>query len=196
MACSAKHFPGHGDTDIDSHLDLPCVEKDPPDIHAVELAPFRAAVAANVATIMTAHVLFPAFDEEWPATLSSRILTEILRQEMGYNGVLVTDDMEMKAVCGRYDTPIQLRRACEAGVDVMLACESPELQWEFYEGLVRLQEEDSVRHDHLARESMKRVMGLRERFLIDPPWCPDIEILNNPEHQDLVARIRALGEDA
>ena len=195
MACSAKHFPGHGDTDMDSHLDLPTVEKEAPEIQEVELRPFRAAIAADVAAIMTAHVIFPAFDEEWPATLSHKILSRILRQEMGYKGLLVTDDMEMKAVCGRYDTTTQLRRACEASVDVMLACESPSLQLEFFEGLVHLQEEDPTRHDQLAKDSESRLMRLRERFLIDAPKRDELEILNNPQHRDLMALIRSLGEE-
>jgi len=195
IACSAKHFPGHGDTAVDSHLDLPWVEKEEPEIREIELHPFRAAVAANVATIMTAHVMFPAFDEKWPATLSRRILGDILRNEMGYNGVIVTDDMEMKAVCGRYDTPTQLMRACEAGVDVMLACESPALQLEFYEGLVHLQEELPF-HDKLAEDSEKRLLRLRERFLIDAPKKDDLAILDCPEHRDLVALIQAHGEEA
>ena len=195
MACSAKHFPGHGDTALDSHLELPTVEKEAPEIREVELRPFRAAVAADVATIMTAHVVFPAFDEDWPATLSPRILQTILREEMGYKGLLVTDDMEMKAVCGRYHTETQLKRACEASVDVMLACESPELQLEFYEGLVHLQEEDSTRHDRLAKDSEQRLLAFRERFLLDPPHCPGLEILNSPEHRAIVEQIRALGEE-
>jgi beta-N-acetylhexosaminidase len=195
MACSAKHFPGHGDTDMDSHLDLPKVEKDPPEIHEVELRPFRAAVAANVAAIMTAHVLFPAFDEAWPATLSERILKGILREEMGYEGLIVTDDMEMKAVCGRYETSVQLRQACEASVDVMLACESPSLQLEFFEGLVRLQEEEPSRHDQLAKDSEKRLMRLRKDYLINAPEIQGLDVLDKPEHRDLMALIRAHGEE-
>ena len=114
---------------------------------------------------------------------------------MGYEGLLVTDDMEMKAVCGRYHTETQLKRACEASVDVMLACESPELQLEFYEGLVHLQEEDSSRHDQLAKDSEKRLLAFRERFLLDPPHCPGLEILDSPEHRAIVDKIRALGEE-
>lgn len=196
IACAAKHFPGHGDTDMDSHLDLPIVEKEVPDIHEVELQPFRAAVAADVAAIMTAHVIFPAFDEDWPATLSTEILIHLLRQKMGFDGLLVTDDMEMKAVCGRYETEVQLRRACEASVDVMLACESPSLQLEFFEGMVHLQETDPTRHDQLAKDSERRLLKLRERFLIDAPHCPGLEVLNNPEHKDLMALIQAHGEDS
>jgi beta-N-acetylhexosaminidase len=196
VACAAKHFPGHGDTDMDSHLDLPTVEKEAAEIQEVELQPFRAAIRANVAAIMTAHVIFPAFDEDWPATLSTEILIRLLRQKMGFDGLLVTDDMEMKAVCGRYDTEVQLRRACEATVDVMLACESPTLQLEFFEGLVHLQEIDSTRHDQLAKDSEKRLMKLRERFLIDQPKRPGLEILNSRPHRELMALIQAHGEDS
>src|SRR5918996_1350654 len=98
VAACGKHFPGHGDTAIDSHLDLPLVEHPPDRLRRVEFVPFRAAIAADVAFMMTAHVLVPAFDEERPATLSRRIVQAILREELGFEGVILSDDLEMKAI--------------------------------------------------------------------------------------------------
>jgi beta-N-acetylhexosaminidase len=109
IAACGKHFPGHGDTQADSHHELPLVEQPPERLREVEFAPFRAAIEARVATIMTAHVLVPAFDETRPATLSKRIVTELLREELNYDGVILSDDLEMKAVAG--DTPCR-RRPC------------------------------------------------------------------------------------
>ena len=109
VAACGKHFPGHGDTATDSHVELPIVEHPPDRLRAVEFVPFKAAIEAGVAFIMTAHVLVVSIDEERPATLSPRIVTDILRHELGYTGVIVSDDLEMKAIsrhlqpgrCGR-----------------------------------------------------------------------------------------------
>ena len=100
IAACGKHFPGHGDTSTDSHLELPLVEHPPERLREVEFEPFRAAVAADVATIMTAHVLVPSLDEQVPATLSKRIVG-MLRGELNYQGVILSDDLEMKAVAGQ-----------------------------------------------------------------------------------------------
>src|SRR3954470_6815466 len=91
IAACGKHFPGHGDTSVDSHLELPLVEHPPERLREVEFLPFKAAIEAGVATIMTAHVLVPALDEQRPATLSKRIITGILRQELGFEGVILSD---------------------------------------------------------------------------------------------------------
>ncbi|RMG98743.1 MAG: beta-N-acetylhexosaminidase, partial [Deltaproteobacteria bacterium] len=127
VAACAKHFPGHGDTDVDSHLDLPVLRHDRARLDAVELPPFRAAVRAKVASIMTAHVVFEAVDPKRPATFSPDVLA-ILREEMGYDGVVVSDDLEMKAVADRVPAREMAEGALRAGVDVLLACRSRELQ--------------------------------------------------------------------
>ena len=98
MAACGKHFPGHGDTSVDSHLELPLVEHPPDRIRRVEAVPFRAAIAAEVAFIMTAHILVPSLDEERPATLSRAIVYDLLRDELGFDGVILSDDLEMKAI--------------------------------------------------------------------------------------------------
>ena len=97
-----KHFPGHGDTHADSHLTLPVVAHDEDRLRAVEMMPFAAAARAGIESIMTAHVIYPALDRNWSATLSRRILTELLRGELGFAGVIVSDDLGMKAVADRY----------------------------------------------------------------------------------------------
>jgi beta-N-acetylhexosaminidase len=191
IAC-AKHFPGHGDTSVDSHLDLPVVEKDPPDIDQLELPPFEAAIRAGVGSVMTAHVLFPTLDEEHPATMSARIIGVILRQRFGYGGVIFSDDMEMKAVRGRYPLDMQLRAATAAGVDSFLFCKEPELVLDGFEALVRLQEEDKA-HEDAAIDSVKRWSALRERFLKDPSPRPELSVLGCAEHLALAARVRAQG---
>lgn len=119
VAACAKHFPGHGDTRVDSHHDLPRIGGDRARLDAVELAPFRAAVAAGVQAVMTGHLLVPALDPELPATLSPRILGGLLRDELGFNGVVVTDAVEMRAVADRYGFAGAAVRALAAGADAI-----------------------------------------------------------------------------
>src|SRR6187431_3625382 len=98
IAACGKHFPGHGDTSTDSHLELPLVEHPPDRLRAIEFLPFKAAIDAGVATIMTAHVLVPSLDERRPASLSRHVVYDLLREELHYDGVILSDDLEMKAI--------------------------------------------------------------------------------------------------
>ncbi|WP_422739490.1 glycoside hydrolase family 3 protein [Micromonospora sp. WMMD729] len=119
VAACAKHFPGHGDTRVDSHHDLPRITADRARLDACELAPFRAAVAAGAQAVMTGHLLVPALDAELPATLSQRILGGLLRDELGFSGVIVTDAVEMRAVADRYGFAGAAVRALAAGADAI-----------------------------------------------------------------------------
>lgn len=121
IAACGKHFPGHGDTTADSHVELPLVEHAPDRLRAVEWVPFRAAVAAEVAFIMTAHVLVPSLDDEWPATLSARVLS-ILRDEIGFRGAVLSDDLDMQAVRARWAPAESAVAAIRAGCDGVLVC--------------------------------------------------------------------------
>lgn len=117
-----KHFPGHGDTDRDSHLELPVVRRSRAHLESTELAPFRAAVAAGIPMLMTAHVRYPTLDPDLPATLSSRILQGLLRDEMRFRGVIVSDDLEMRALSGERTVAEGAVQAFAAGVDWLLIC--------------------------------------------------------------------------
>ncbi|WP_031076854.1 glycoside hydrolase family 3 protein [Streptomyces sp. NRRL S-118] len=119
VAACTKHFPGHGDTNVDSHLAMPRIDVDPDTLHARELAPFRAAIAAGSKSVMSAHILLPALDPDRPATLSPRILTGLLRQELGYEGLIVTDGMEMQAIASTYGIERGSVLALAAGADAI-----------------------------------------------------------------------------
>jgi beta-N-acetylhexosaminidase len=119
VAACAKHFPGHGDTSVDSHLDVPRIAVSRARLDGCELPPFRAAIDAGVQAVMTGHLLVPAIDEEWPATLSRRVLTDLLRDELGFQGVVVTDGIEMRAVTDRYGLAGATVRALVAGADAI-----------------------------------------------------------------------------
>lgn len=124
IAACGKHFPGHGDTVLDSHLDLPRLPHDRARLDAVELPPFRAAIAAGVASIMTAHVVFEALDPGVPATMSRAVIDGLLRRELGFDGVIVSDDLDMKAIADRFEVGEAAVRATDAGCDLLLCCRS------------------------------------------------------------------------
>jgi len=117
---AAKHFPGHGDTAVDSHLELPILNHSLERLRAIELLPFQAAIAAGVDTIMSAHLQIPVLDPTYPATLSRRILTQELRQTMGFEGLIVTDALVMGAIANRYGANQAAVLAVEAGADVLM----------------------------------------------------------------------------
>ncbi len=116
----AKHFPGHGDTASDSHLDLPVLPQSRARLEQVELPPFRAAIAAGIDSVMTAHLLLPELDPEQPATLSKAVLTDLLRRQMGFNGLVVTDALVMEAISARHGAAEAAVLAFEAGADLIL----------------------------------------------------------------------------
>ncbi|MEV7868069.1 glycoside hydrolase family 3 protein [Streptomyces sp. NPDC088124] len=119
VAACVKHFPGHGDTAVDSHHALPRIDVDLDTLHARELRPFRAAIAAGSRSVMSAHILLPALDPEHPATLSPRILTGLLREELGFQGPIVTDGMEMRAIASVYGIERGSVLAIAAGADAI-----------------------------------------------------------------------------
>ena len=122
VAACAKHFPGHGETQVDSHKELPVVEHPPERLREHEMTPFRAAIAADVATVMTAHVLYPALDDQQPATLSRAVVDKILRGELGHQGLVVTDDLDMGAITASLTVEQAAVRALDAGCDTVLVC--------------------------------------------------------------------------
>lgn len=175
VAACGKHFPGHGDTSADSHVELPIVEHPPDRIRRVECVPFRAAIAAEVAFIMTAHVLVPSLDEEKPATLSRRIVYDLLRDELGFGGVILSDDLEMKALAATYSVPDAAVEAIAAGCDGVLVCralagdrtQDIEVQAQVLEALVHAVEDERIPYGRLD-DALARQRRAKERFLAAP----------------------------
>jgi len=189
LAACGKHFPGHGDTSADSHHELPLVEHPPERLREVELVPFRAAVAADVAAIMTAHVLIPAIDEELPATLSPRIVDAMLKQELGYRGLVLSDDLEMKAISARYAPGEAAARAIAAGCDAFLVCgPDPEVHVQALEGVIRAVESEQLPLSRVE-DALARHRRVKERFLSAEPRSLDerrlSEVLGRGEHRAL-----------
>ena len=159
-----KHFPGHGDTERDSHLELPTVTKSWEELKSVELQPFAHACRNQIESLMTAHVLYPALDPTLPATLSEPIITGLLRRQLGYDGVVFSDDLEMKAVSDNYGVEESASLAVEAGVDVLLFCHDIDKAIQAFESLCREAKQDPVVRAHIENR-FRRVAKLKRRYL-------------------------------
>lgn len=160
---SAKHFPGHGDTSVDSHLDLPVVDFPRDRIESMEMVPFQEAIRAGVATVMTTHIMFPAYDADVPATMSAKIMTGLLRGQLGYGGVIVTDDLEMKGVEAKWGVVKAAIEAVKAGVDCPLVCHTLSAQRDTVSALKEAVRSGEIPLERIE-ESVRRILALKERF--------------------------------
>ena len=194
IAACGKHFPGHGDTSVDSHFEMPLLEHPPDRLEAVELVPFKAAIAANVASIMTAHILIPSLDEEFPGTLSPAIVDGLLKKKLGYQGLVLSDDLEMKAISGRYGHSEATVQAIAAGCDAVLMCApAPAQQMAALEAIVYAVEKGRIPLKRIE-DAMARHLRVKERFLAPPRPRPATgaalrAILGSDEHQAVAAEM-------
>jgi len=193
VAACAKHFPGHGDTDLDSHLDLPAVDHPRSRLDEVELRPFKKAIEAGVATVMTSHILVRAIDDARPATLSPRVVAGLLREELGFAGAVVTDDLAMGALAKHW-TPAQIGvLAAQAGCDLLELCKGHDAQVETIEALVRALESGEVPFKE-AEAAEGRVRALKNRFLAgyrDPDSREARQVAGRSSHRALAESIAA-----
>jgi beta-N-acetylhexosaminidase len=171
VAACGKHFPGHGDTDTDSHLALPVLEHDEQRLADIELAPFRAAAATDLAAIMTAHVLVPAWNEAHPSTLDPKALG-ILRRQYRYPGLIISDDLEMAAVADRYSMRQAITLGVEAGVDLFLVCKRRDRVEEALDTLVELAE--SSTHGRMIAAAAERVERVIKKY-VGAPAAPRLD---------------------
>ena len=191
LACG-KHFPGHGDTDTDSHLALPRIDHDWARLEAIELAPFRAAAEAQLPMVMTAHVVFAALDAERPATLSDQVITGLLRERLGYRGVIVSDDLDMKAIAATMGADRAAVGAIRAGCDVVLLCCDETNQQLAEEGLIKAGEGDSELRRRIG-ESAERVRTMKRAHAANQAKhpAPELEVIGSAEHRRLAERLAA-----
>jgi len=163
LACG-KHFPGHGDTETDSHHALPVIKHDRAHLDSVELVPFRAAIDAGVGSIMSSHILFPDLDPDYPATLSPRILTGLLRQELGYDGLIVTDCLEMKGI-GSLSPAQAAVRAAVAGADILLVSHTYRTQRAVIDALVDAATSGRLTEERID-EANRRIALAKKRWVV------------------------------
>ncbi|HLN63145.1 MAG TPA: beta-N-acetylhexosaminidase [Symbiobacteriaceae bacterium] len=187
VAACGKHFPGHGDTSVDSHLALPVIPHGRDRLNAVELVPFKAAIEAGVDSFMTAHVFFPELEPTpgMPATLSHNVINGLLRKELGFDGVICTDCLEMKAIADNFTPAEVVELAVEAGVDALLISHTWETQMAMFEALL-----DAVRTGKITEErvteSACRIVRMKLTRQMDQEFPAEI---GTPEHKAVAAEV-------
>ncbi|UGQ47500.1 beta-N-acetylhexosaminidase [Massilia endophytica] len=190
VACCVKHFPGHGDTNVDSHRDLPTVNKPLDQLEAFEFAPFRMA-APQAPAMMTAHIVYPAIDPDNPATMSPAILDKLLRQQWQYRGVIITDGMDMHAIAGRYGVGNAAVRALTAGADMVMALGTTETQNETLDAIARALA-DGTLSEAQVQERLDRLSALARAYPCKPRSykedAADREIMAEGWRRSLTAR--------
>ena len=195
VIATVKHFPGHGDTNVDSHVGLPVIDHPLERLHAIELAPYRAAIVAGVPAVMTSHIVFPALDEH-PSTLSRPILTGLLRDELGFEGLIVTDSLSMDAIDGRYGLAETAIRCKAAGVDVLESNESLERQIVRHAGLTSAIERGDLPLELFTRTS-DRLERIRDAYALGtatPSLGPQPEWWGREAREAARGTIAALGD--
>jgi beta-N-acetylhexosaminidase len=189
LACG-KHFPGHGDTLADSHLELPRIDHGWDRLEQVELLPFRRAAAAGLPMIMTAHVVFAALDAARPATLSPAVVTGVLRNQLGYRGVIISDDLDMRAIAGHMGADVAAVAAVRAGCDVLLLCSSEDNQAAAEAALIRGAEHDSGLRQRIG-EAAQRVRELKTAHVTHRAQLPPAsrDVVGSIEHRRLAEQL-------
>ncbi len=194
IAC-AKHFPGHGDTVLDSHFDLPVEQADRQRLDRVELVPFKKAFKSRLDMLMTAHIRFPKIDPDWPVTLSEIFLKQILRGEMRYQGLIITDDLDMKALASHYDREKIPVRALQAGADLVLYCNEPESPPRAIEGIAKALTDGVLKKSDLEN-TYNRILEMKSESIPNPdpqPWNEVSKWIGHTDHSNLAQSI-ARGE--
>ncbi len=195
VACG-KHFPGHGDTNADSHKELPVVEASRERLEVVEFPPFRRAIEAGIPTLMTAHVLYKALDDRLPGTLSPAVITNLLREELRYDGVVLTDDLEMHAIVDHYGPGDAAVRAFQAGCDVLLICKDRDREIAAFEAMEQAVSSGAIDVGRLD-QSVARLQRLKQRFLMPykPASISDAKLVAGcRSHQALLQSIQRAGD--
>ncbi len=182
-----KHFPGHGDTDGDTHEGIVILDKDMQQLRDTELVPFRRQIEEGAEAVMVAHISLPQINgDNTPATLSKRIVDGLLRRELGFEGIVITDSMMMQAVTDSYTTAEATRLAVEAGVDMILMPRQP---GEAYHSLLTAVKDGVVSEERID-ESVLRILELKHRYqLFDPAPLADKSILGCEEHRSVIGKI-------
>lgn len=188
-----KHFPGHGDTLLDSHHDLPIQkETDLETLKNREMVPFKRALRARAQMIMTAHILFPKVDPDWPATLSKIFVTDILKKEFRYKELIVTDDLDMKALRNRYSVDVIATRALEAGANMLLYCNEPESHFAGLEAVIKAVKDKKL-SESIIDESYTKVLENKKQNLSQFTTLPLAEakkIIGKDSHKLVAQNIK------
>jgi len=196
IAACGKHFLGHGDTSQDSHLTLPRITHPMARLEQIELPPFKAAIDANVASIMTAHVIFEAIDKDYPVTMSPAALNGILRDRFKFTGAIFSDDMEMKAIAAHYDLQDALIRGVTAGIDIFPISHTHETQNRAIDLLLKAASRRKTLRDRIDQAN-HRIDTLTALYYHPPTRGPLPAYLGSKQHHVITERVKKLcGESA
>lgn len=188
----AKHFPGHGNTIVDSHEDLPIENVDLQRLESCELIPFRKTFKSRVDMVMTSHIKFPKIDPEWPVTLSEIFVKKMIREEFRYRGLIVTDDLGMKAMTKHYGINEVPVRALQAGVDLLLYCNDPEVPPQAVEAVLEATAQGTLSKEQLL-DSHRRILDFKKAKIPHPDPLPLEEVLKivgHPEHLKIATAVK------
>ena len=195
VAACGKHFPGHGDTSQDSHVDLPALNHPLERLLTVELRPFKAAIAAGVSAIMSAHVIFRPIDDKFPATLSEPVLNGLLRKRLMYDGVIISDAMDMKAIADHFGFDDAIVLGARAGIDLFMLCHSHEQQYRAIEVLAKAMENGELSKQRVA-EAGERLDRLFAKFVKPPTRGKLPDFIGSAEHRAVAQRVIELSDPA
>ncbi|MEN0059838.1 MAG: beta-N-acetylhexosaminidase [Bdellovibrio sp.] len=189
-----KHFPGHGNTFIDSHEDLPKEDISLQELEERELVPFKKTFKSRVDMVMTSHILFPQIDPQWPATLSEIFIQKIIRDELRYRGLIVTDDLGMKAMTKHYGLAEVPVRALQAGVDLLLYCNDFDVPPQALEAVLEATAQGTLTAERL-QESHQRILEFKKAKIPHPdpmPFAEAIKLIGHPDHLKIASAISNL----
>lgn len=172
-----KHFPGHGDTSVDSHTGLPIVNNDLKRLKSFELIPFSDAIKNNADMVMVAHILFPKIDSKYPATMSRTIITDILRNNLKYDGVVITDDMTMGAIANNYNIGEAAVRSINAGSDIILVCHDFNKEVQVINALKAAVQNGSL-SEETVNKSVYRILKLKQKYAISDKGVQNVDVKN------------------
>ncbi|GJL52852.1 MAG: glycoside hydrolase family 3 [Nitrospirales bacterium] len=193
IACG-KHFPGHGESTKDSHKELPIVTLSKERLEQIELHPFRSAITHGLMTMMSAHIHFPALDDTVPATLSHKVMTTLLRDEIGFSGVMLSDDLEMNAIAEHMSMGEAAVRSIQAGIDLILICHQQTRQAEAIEAVEEAIQKGTISESRLDM-SLARISALKQRFLASytpVDYHSIAQVVGSSSHRNLLAEIQTI----
>lgn len=182
-----KHFPGHGDTSVDSHDELPVVQKTMPELEQMELIPFKQAIAEGADMVMIAHILLPSIDPEFPSSMSEAIITDLLREKIGFDGVVITDDMTMEAITNSFDIGKASVMSVKAGADIVMVAHEFENVVKAITALTTAVENGEITEERID-QSVERILKLKNKYSLKDTYKKEANINELNQLIDAVLR--------
>lgn len=197
MMTSVKHFPGHGDTAVDSHIGLPIVDFNQDRLDSVELVPFKKMVELNLPGIMASHVLYTKYDDKYPTTLSKKVITNLLREQIGFKGLVVTDSLTMQAVFNNFTLEEIVLNGFNSGCDILLLCGARkiEMQKEFADTALRLANEGKISLGKI-NESVERILKYKAMYQCGKMANSFDEIKNDLENEERIKYAQTVSDNS